>query len=269
MIQQEDFALRTSRKIPAGSICFIPAGQPDASISDESESGSVGLHLLRRFVSYLFRRLWRSWKRIAKTSRSRIQLAFHHSLLGIKINKHRGEMSASSPTSGEVPLPESVEAILRDICRSQSQPPIKNYARYGYIATLMKKYYPSQASLVRSGFQSPPTSFGTGSSSSGASPSSSPQNRSMESPFSSSHSQNPVNRIKEGFPGCSITENTSTSNSGTTIDESTELQGIQVTASKEGASTITISILFGSLQKDSISRILVVIVEAPSFEAVT
>ncbi|KZV53136.1 hypothetical protein F511_16471 [Dorcoceras hygrometricum] len=42
-IQQEDFALiiqqsqepvaRTSRKIPAGSICLIPAGQPDASNS--------------------------------------------------------------------------------------------------------------------------------------------------------------------------------------------------------------------------------------------
>ncbi|KZV55698.1 glutamate receptor 2.7-like [Dorcoceras hygrometricum] len=32
-IQQEDFALITSRKIPAGSIFLIPAGQPDASNS--------------------------------------------------------------------------------------------------------------------------------------------------------------------------------------------------------------------------------------------
>ncbi|KZV29035.1 hypothetical protein F511_24006 [Dorcoceras hygrometricum] len=41
--------------------------------------------------------------------------------------------------------------------------------------------------------------------------------------------------------------------SRTAIDESTELQGIQVTVSKEGASTITASILSESLQKDSIS----------------
>ncbi|KZV52081.1 hypothetical protein F511_33140 [Dorcoceras hygrometricum] len=33
LIQQEDFVLITSRKIPAGSICLIPAGQPDASNS--------------------------------------------------------------------------------------------------------------------------------------------------------------------------------------------------------------------------------------------
>ncbi|KZV47848.1 protein ABERRANT POLLEN TRANSMISSION 1 [Dorcoceras hygrometricum] len=37
-------------------------------ISDESESGSVGLLLLRRFVSYPFRRQRSSWKRIAETS---------------------------------------------------------------------------------------------------------------------------------------------------------------------------------------------------------
>ncbi|KZV22680.1 hypothetical protein F511_42197 [Dorcoceras hygrometricum] len=36
--------------------------------SDESESGSVGLLLLRHFVSYPFRRQRRSWKRIAETS---------------------------------------------------------------------------------------------------------------------------------------------------------------------------------------------------------
>ncbi|KZV28106.1 hypothetical protein F511_17257 [Dorcoceras hygrometricum] len=36
--------------------------------SDESESGSVGLLLLRRFVSYPFRRQRRSWKRITETS---------------------------------------------------------------------------------------------------------------------------------------------------------------------------------------------------------
>ncbi|KZV58497.1 hypothetical protein F511_11957 [Dorcoceras hygrometricum] len=54
----------------------------DVGSSDESESGSVGLLLLRRFVSYPFRRLWRSWKRIAKTSRFFSLLAFHPSLLG-------------------------------------------------------------------------------------------------------------------------------------------------------------------------------------------
>ncbi|KZV38663.1 hypothetical protein F511_36110 [Dorcoceras hygrometricum] len=37
--------------------------------SDESESGSVGLLLLRRFVLYPFVRLWRSWKRIAGSLR--------------------------------------------------------------------------------------------------------------------------------------------------------------------------------------------------------
>ncbi|KZV23700.1 hypothetical protein F511_08674 [Dorcoceras hygrometricum] len=36
--------------------------------SDESESGSVGLLSLRRFVSYPFRMQRRSWKRIAETS---------------------------------------------------------------------------------------------------------------------------------------------------------------------------------------------------------
>ncbi|KZV25663.1 hypothetical protein F511_17806 [Dorcoceras hygrometricum] len=50
--------------------------------SDESESGSVRLLLLRCFVSYLFRRLWRSWKRIAKTSPLCSLLVFHPSLLG-------------------------------------------------------------------------------------------------------------------------------------------------------------------------------------------
>ncbi|XP_073269122.1 probable RNA-dependent RNA polymerase 5 isoform X1 [Primulina huaijiensis] len=113
-------------------------------------------------------------------------------------------MSASSSNSREVPLPESVETILLDICQLQSQPPIKNYARRllaeigeqasmeilatissqriyyslsGYIATLVKKYYPAQASLVLSGSQSSPTSFGSVGSPSCASPFSSPQNR--------------------------------------------------------------------------------------------
>ncbi|XP_075489754.1 putative RNA-dependent RNA polymerase 5 [Primulina tabacum] len=113
-------------------------------------------------------------------------------------------MSASSSNSREVPLPESVETILRDICQLQSQPPIKNYARQllaeigeqasmeilamissqriytsfsGYIATLVKKYYPAQASLVLSGSQSSPTSFGSVWSPSCTSPFSSPQNR--------------------------------------------------------------------------------------------
>lgn len=116
-------------------------------------------------------------------------------------------MSASSSNSREVPLPESVETILRYICQRQSQPPIKNYARRllaeidekasmdilamissqriyssfsGYISTLVKKYYPAEASRVLSDFQSSPTSFGSAWSPSSASPFSSPQNRSME-----------------------------------------------------------------------------------------
>ncbi|KZV44045.1 disease resistance protein [Dorcoceras hygrometricum] len=44
-IQQMLFALITSRKIPAGSICLIPAGQPDAS---NSSIQSCRLHKLIR-----------------------------------------------------------------------------------------------------------------------------------------------------------------------------------------------------------------------------
>ncbi|KZV19331.1 transcriptional regulator SUPERMAN-like [Dorcoceras hygrometricum] len=44
--QQMLFALRSSsRKIPAGSICVIPAGQPDASNSSIQSRASVLLHI--------------------------------------------------------------------------------------------------------------------------------------------------------------------------------------------------------------------------------
>ncbi|KZV33325.1 hypothetical protein F511_41497 [Dorcoceras hygrometricum] len=52
------------------------------SHSDESESGSVGLLLLRRFVSYPFRRKRRSWKRIAETSPFSSLLASYPSFCG-------------------------------------------------------------------------------------------------------------------------------------------------------------------------------------------
>ncbi|KZV52222.1 hypothetical protein F511_07177 [Dorcoceras hygrometricum] len=83
-------------------------------ISDESKSGSVGLLLLRRFISYPFRRLWRSWKRIAKTSHFHIQLAFHRSLLGIALV---GSVTPSCCFCASVPevLCVSVEQMT-DLC---------------------------------------------------------------------------------------------------------------------------------------------------------
>ncbi|KZV42790.1 hypothetical protein F511_26565 [Dorcoceras hygrometricum] len=46
LIQQEDFALITSRKIPAGSICLIPDGEPDASNSSIQSRATMNQLLL-------------------------------------------------------------------------------------------------------------------------------------------------------------------------------------------------------------------------------